>query len=51
MKSALTSCQLLVAVAGAIGYNQVFGAIDLYHVHKKGILLWLCSGLKKTKQI
>ncbi len=38
----------MVAVAGAIGYNQVLGAIDLYHVLKKGLLLWLSHGKKST---
>ena len=41
MKSALTSCQQLVAADGPIGYNHiVFGAINLYLFSRKG----LCYG-------
>ena len=36
MKSALTACQQLVAGVGAIGYNQVFDAIDLFMFSRKG---------------
>ena len=36
MKSALNSFKQLVAVAGAIGYNHVFGAIDLFMFSRKG---------------